>query len=320
MPSISLIITIKNESKSIRALLESIVAQVRLPDEVILIDGGSTDDTEAKVVDFLQSKKSDKVASWQFAFGDLNISQGRNKAISMAQHSLLAITDAGCVLDVHWLQELEKTFIESKAKQNDEVVVAGFYAGDPKNGFERAVVPYVLVMPDQVDERSFLPATRSMLLPKSVWQELGGFDEKLQVSEDFAFAKKIVTRYGQTKIIFCETAVVYWRPRSSIWSFFKMIFKMAEGDIRAGIYRGKVKLLFGRYIGGLLILAATLKSGRDHGWIVLLFGLGCYVLWSVLKNKKYAEEGWYWLPILQLTADMAVLSGSLSGLRYDTSQ
>jgi glycosyltransferase involved in cell wall biosynthesis len=317
MSKISLIITVKNEAATITDLLSSIVRQVRLPDEVVIVDGDSTDQTTEKVYQFIEdSKRKQDVLSWQVISQPSNISQGRNLAISRATYELLAITDAGCTLEENWLAELEKSYLSSKKAQGTEVVVAGYYRGAPQSSFEAAVVPYVLVMPDQINPESFLPATRSMLLPKNIWQELGGFDEHLQVSEDYAFAHAIVKKYGPQKIVFCETAIVNWRPRSNLQAFYAMIFKMAEGDIRAGIVRGKVKLLVGRYLGGGLILLAVLKGMSWLGLGVLVGGVIAYLVWAIFKNKKYLGDGWYWLPILQITADMAVLLGSLSGLGY----
>lgn len=315
MPNISLIITVKNESHSIESLLTSIVAQTRLPNEVVIVDGGSTDDTVSKVRVFI---KKEKTRNWQVESKQLNISQGRNWAIRLAKHELTAITDAGCILDNNWLKELENCFLSAQKTQKTDVIVAGYYQGDPHSTFEQAVVPYVLVMPDQVKADTFLPATRSMLLPKKIWQAVGGFDESLQVSEDYAFAHAVLKKYGQQQMVFCPTAIVKWRPRSNLKDFYRMIFKMAEGDIRACMYRGKVKLLFGRYMGGLLILAATLKSGNAKGWVLLAVGLVLYLLWSIFKNKKYVADGWYWLPVLQLAADVAVMAGSVSGVWYES--
>ena len=44
---VSLIATVLNEGSEIRRLMESIAAQTRQPDEVIICDGGSTDNTAA---------------------------------------------------------------------------------------------------------------------------------------------------------------------------------------------------------------------------------------------------------------------------------
>ena len=42
---VSVIATVLNEGPAIRRLLDSLVAQTRAPDEVVIVDGGSSDDT-----------------------------------------------------------------------------------------------------------------------------------------------------------------------------------------------------------------------------------------------------------------------------------
>ena len=46
-PPVSLVMTVLNEAASLDALLASIAAQTTRPDEVIVVDGGSTDGTVA---------------------------------------------------------------------------------------------------------------------------------------------------------------------------------------------------------------------------------------------------------------------------------
>jgi len=42
---VSVIATVKNEAQTVHRLLDSLAAQTRPPDEVIIVDGGSTDET-----------------------------------------------------------------------------------------------------------------------------------------------------------------------------------------------------------------------------------------------------------------------------------
>lgn len=304
MAKVTIVITVLNEESSISELLRGLEKQTLQPREVIIVDGGSTDETVNLIKDF--NKKSNINITLFIKKG--NRSLGRNLAIKKAKTNLIAITDAGCVPNPNWLEELIKT-----QKETNSPVIAGYYAGEATTRFEEAVIPYALVMPDKVNPDNFLPATRSMLLQKKVWENLGGFDENLSENEDYDFAKRI--KKNGINIAFAKNAVVIWQPRSNLKSFFKMILKFARGDIQARILRPKVILIFARY---LLLLLATVVILKFSDWrSVLQLWTPVFVLYSICaidKNVRYTPRGWYYLPVLQITSDVAVMIGSLLGI------
>ena len=57
MEKVSLIIPLKDEEKSVQALIDSISVQTVLPDEVIFVDAGSEDKTRAIIEDNLSKLK-----------------------------------------------------------------------------------------------------------------------------------------------------------------------------------------------------------------------------------------------------------------------
>src|SRR3989338_7358403 len=153
---ISFIATIFNEEKTIEVFLTSVLSQSILPDEIILVDGGSTDATVEKV----QNAKF-KVQNYNVKFKIIvkrgNRSVGRNEAITHARGDIIVCSDAGCELDKDWIKHITKPF-----KDMSVDVVAGYYKGKSQTIFQKCLIPYVLVMPDRVDLNNFLPATRSM--------------------------------------------------------------------------------------------------------------------------------------------------------------
>ena len=152
----TLIVTVLNEEDSIGKLIESIVFQTKLPDEVIIVDGGSTDKT-LSVISSLKSQTSNKGIKIKVIVKKGNRSVGRNEAIRISKGDVILITDSGCTLDSKWVENISKPF---KDKAVD--VVAGYYKGTFRNIFEKSLIPYVLVMSDKVNEKEFLPATRSV--------------------------------------------------------------------------------------------------------------------------------------------------------------
>lgn len=309
----SIITTVFNEAENIELLLSSMIAQHLRPLEVVLVDGGSSDSTVELAKTYLQlgngKKPQQKDGVWQIINSDIlfkiatkkgNRSVGRNYASELAQNDWLAVTDAGCILDKNWLREL----VRAAEGENKPQVVAGYYAADPLNAFEEAMVPFVLVMPDKVNEKDFLPATRSMLVKKSLLQKVGGFDESLSDNEDYALAKKM--KKSGAVFAFAGKAVAIWIPRKTWREFWTMIFRFARGDAFSGIFRPKVLTIYGRY----LFLAWVFTVDPRSSFLMFLI----YLYWAYAKNRRYAPHGWYYLPPLQVVSDWAVMLGTISGL------
>lgn len=304
MKKVSLICTTYNEEATVEFLLSALATQTHLPNEVIITDNHSTDLTRQIIKKYIRLYPN---LHLQLIEKKGNRSVGRNAAIAASQFEVIAITDAGCVPAKDWLEQLLLTYESTKSP-----VIAGYYKGTPHSNFEEAVVPYALVMPDRVNENRFLPATRSVLLEKKVWQDLGGFDEQLTLNEDYPFAKKIVAAGYQ--ISFARKAVVAWVPRKNLAEFATMIERFAQGDAQAGILRPKVTFLFFRYLL-LLVLEAIILYYTDwkNAVALLLVLFVLYSLWAIEKNRKYVKKGWYWLPVLQYTADVMVMIGTMKG-------
>jgi glycosyltransferase involved in cell wall biosynthesis len=303
----SLVCTVLNEEKTINSFLESVFNQSKLPDEIIITDGGSTDNTISEISSFIFPQRKN-VPNIKLLFKNGNRSVGRNEAIKKSTGDIILISDAGCVLDKNWVKNILAPFADKKID-----VVAGYYKGAPKNIFEKCLVPYVLVMPDKINKNEFLPATRSMALRKSVWEKLKGFNEKLSHNEDYAFANKIKEK--GFKIAFSKSAIVYWFPPKNIFNSFKMFFRFALGDAQARIFRDKVVFIFLRYIFAacLIFLIPIIKSSY-YDLVLLITGL-FYLAWSIQKNYKYVNniKACLYLPILQLSSDLAVILGTSIG-------
>jgi len=302
---VSCVCTVFNERQTVGQLIESLTKQKTLPSEMVIVDGGSTDGTWAHLQELAKQQ-------WPFMLKCIqkkgNRSVGRNIAIASAHHETICITDAGCIPNRDWISELL-----AARQQSEQSVIAGYYKGRSNNPFEQAVIPYALVMPDSVNSDTFLPATRSMLIQRTLWKQMGGFDESLSDNEDYAFARRLQQK--NIPIGFAPRAVVVWQPRSTLRSFWTMIFRFARGDAKAGLWRPKVALIFARYI---FLVGLTIWMIVENMLALLAITLSIcatlYVYWAIQKNIRHVSQGWYWLPVLQITADGAVMSGTVSGI------
>src|SRR3972149_5758038 len=114
---VSVIATVLNEEGSIARLLDSLVAQTRRPDEVIVVDGGSRDRTVEIVFSYF-----DRLPIRLLVRNDCSIAQGRNAAIASAQEEIIASTDAGVRLAPNWLADLVGPLEEGSCE-----VTSGFF-------------------------------------------------------------------------------------------------------------------------------------------------------------------------------------------------
>src|SRR5512147_401415 len=122
---VSLIITVLNEARSLPTLLDSIAAQTRQPDEVIVCDGGSSDNT----IELLRAER--RFPLHVIERPGSNISQGRNAAIAAAAGDVIASADAGVRLDPKWLEKLIEPLTPSltlpRSGEQGRAVCAGFF-------------------------------------------------------------------------------------------------------------------------------------------------------------------------------------------------
>lgn len=270
---LSLIVTVFNEATTIENFLFSCQQQTLKPDEILIVDAQSTDDT----VNIIKNFAKNSSLTIRIFIKKGNRSVGRNLAVTKSRGQWLAITDAGCVLDKNWLKELKL-----KQQEHHALVVAGYYRGSAKSAFQEASVPYFLVMPERVKESEFLPATRSMLIKKSLWKKMGGLNEALIYNEDYQFANRLKNQ--GVKIAFTKKALVYWLPPTTFKQFCQKIYNFAKGDAQSALIRPKVYLIFGRYLifFGILLFFPN---------FYLIFSLmTIYLFWAIIKNFRYCPR------------------------------
>ncbi|MDP2937568.1 MAG: glycosyltransferase, partial [Dehalococcoidia bacterium] len=179
---VTLVCTVLNEEATIAPLLDSILAQTRPPDEVIIVDGGSRDRT----VEVLRAYQ-DRLPLQVLLRPGANISTGRNAAIKAATSEVIACTDAGVRLSPNWLESLAGCF----DRRPRPGLACGFFAADPRTAFEAALGATSLPNIDEIDPARFLPSSRSVAVLRAAWESVGGYPEWLDYCEDLVFDFKM---------------------------------------------------------------------------------------------------------------------------------
>lgn len=306
--NISFITTVYNEENTILDFLNSLLLQTELPNEIIIVDGGSTDSTREKISD-LKGKLKHYQGKFLFLVKKGNRSVGRNEAIKLAKGEIIVSSDVGCVLDKNFIKKITGPF---KNKRID--VVSGFYYPITTTVFEKCLAAYTCVMEDKVQPENFLPSSRSIAFRKSAWVNVGGYPEELDTCEDLVFDRKL--KKAGYSFYFCKDAFVYWPQRHTLKEALFQFYSYAKGDGEALYIRPQTPLLFLRYTLGLILFAIFIVSKSYILLITLVLSLILYILWAVNKNHRYVKN-WralYLLPLLQFSADIAVLFGFGRGI------
>jgi len=223
---LSLCITVRNERESLVPLLESLFAQSRAPEEIVIVDGGSTDGTVELLQTFAVKHREIRV----IARRDINIAKGRNVAIENAHYGYIAWADGGVDYPQDWLASL----IRPLENDPDVDIVSGYFEPRPETLFEESVGAMLYPNLDMVDWSRFLPSCKSVAFKKRVWEELGGFAEWLPrgIGEDTHFFLR--AREASYRFASAPDATCYWRPRRNFAELFRQYFAYSRGAFVSG--------------------------------------------------------------------------------------
>lgn len=325
--TVSLIFTVKNEADALPRLLDSIAAQTRAPDEIVVVDGGSTDATLDVLYARAQTLPLQIISS-----PGANISQGRNIAIRAARGDIICATDAGVRLEPEWVAELVKPFdrrpttddgSSAVSSQRSAVVdvVSGFFVPDPHGVFEIALAATTLpVLRDIVPER-FLPSSRSVAFRKRAWEQVSGYPEWLDFCEDLIF--DLALRRAGFRFAFAPRALAHFRPRANLRAFFKQYYQYARGDGKANLWFLRHVIRYVTYLVAAPLCLALVGLGiRDWRLSVLGFGFfGMFFtaykrLLPMLRDLSASEKlrALIWVPIIRVTGDVAKMIGYPVGI------
>jgi glycosyltransferase involved in cell wall biosynthesis len=310
IPPVSLVITVLNEARQLPELLESISRQTLRPDEVIVVDGGSTDGTLE-----LLSRWTDHLLVQVLSVPGANISTGRNAGIATARNRLIAVTDAGVRLDSSWLEKLIAPLCQDLTPVD---VVGGFFVPDPRSTFEVALAASTLPDVGEIDPERFLPSSRSFAFRKSLFVSGVRYPEWLDFCEDLVF-DMAAQEFGAT-FAFQPDAIVRFRPRSSIQTFWRQYYQYARGDGKAGLFRRRHLMRYGTY----LVLLPSLFLVRSWRWRALgLLGASIYMqapIRRIWKRERPTPLRFLMLIVLagflRAVGDVAKMAGYPAGLRW----
>jgi glycosyltransferase involved in cell wall biosynthesis len=296
---VSLVATVKDAGPHVAEFVASVRAQTRPPDELVVVDGGSTDGT----LEVLRETPELTLIEEPGA----NIARGRNVAVRAASHDLIAVSDADCVLAPDWLERLVRPL------ERGADVSMGFYRPLAESFFEACAAAVSIPEPGEIREATFMPSARSVAFRREAFESAGGYPEWLDLGEDMYLNHRWRERGVRMELV--ADAVVFRRPRPDLGSYWRQFTGYARADAQAGMHPGRHAVRFAVYGA----LAVALASGRRGLVFAAVLAGAAYAArplrraLSRIEDPRQRAAAVAAVPALMAVNDLAKMVGFLSG-------
>lgn len=288
LPFVSIIVPARNEAGYIERCLTTLQYQSypRQQYEIILVDNGSVDDTI-----LIGRKYADIVLSVQ----GVHVSGVRNFGAKNARGSIYAFIDADCAADFSWIQNAVNLIQET-------LCICGSRCRVPADGtwVEGA---WVGAIPTERYEAVYINSG-NLVVPASIFNSLGGFNEKLVTGEDYEFCLRAsnhvriisdpgvgVAHYGYPKTLRQFVLREVWHGIGALGTIRQKLFdKPLLGTLVfliticlgvIGLIEGRGTLLIISSLGmlALLVASALYRGGLSSGFLRVFQLLVLYFLY-----------------------------------------
>lgn len=180
----SVVIPLYNKASHIRRTIDSVLAQSVKDFELIIVNDGSTDDSE-KIVKQYHDPRIRLIS--QFNAG---VSTARNRGIKKANYPYIAFLDADDVWDNDFLENIEKLIIDFPGADVYATGIRISRAGKKLEVYKSTIIPshpWQGIMKNFFEclAADFYPiSSSSVCVKKELLEKLNGFDENLKIGED----------------------------------------------------------------------------------------------------------------------------------------
>jgi len=324
-PFVSIIVPVYNGSRTIDALLTSLLALDYPADrhKILIVDNKSTDDTRERIQRYPVTLLEETEIQGSDA--------ARNRGIEAAKGEILAFTDADCVVEPTWLKRL--------LANHEELHWGGFSGSTRAYPSSNLIARYcahakvldlsrqheALFQPDGMGERLcsripvldyrphiplptglINPHTANVAYRRGVFEKIGYFDQKmLPTGGDFDLAWRLQTQ-TDWQIAIVPDAVVYHQHRENLAGFTSMYRSYGGGyAILALKYSSDPERVARQLmVGGLMMMALTIPA---HLLKVLML--------PVKAIGRRPDASFWSEPILELLASLCYSCGKVEVAR-----
>ena len=226
--AISVILPVLNEEDKIGQCLQAVFSQTIKPLEVIVVDGHSIDATVEKAKNF----------PVRIFYEDYHTRAGACQiGVKNSEGFFIAFTDADCIPEINWLENLLKEFDENIVGVGGGIINIG-------EGIWETSINLIsgtfLGSANSVQGRFFkdkryvssISGCNSMYRKDDILG-VGGFDAKLSTAEDTELNRKIL-RLG--KLLYTPNAIILHNPKRGLKEFAKRMHQYGYGRAKGRLW------------------------------------------------------------------------------------
>lgn len=274
----SIITTVYNDEDEILRYLDNMMSQSIEANEIVIVDGGSSDNT----INIIEQQKFNSKIPIKLYKGRYNIAQGFNQGINQCENDWVGITSVGCIYPVNYFECL---FKEISFNNNLDAVYSLIRAAEG-TAFSQVYAKYFC----NLENGEKKATNRGVVIKKSVIAELGYFYENLfYAGEDEEFYQRF-NNYKK-KAICCTSTKVYWKVPMGLKEFLKQTRLYSIGYMQVYTNTLVLKMFKGRikYVGLIfltilsLLISKFFLVGRMLTLLFILLLSYCNLKWC-MKN------------------------------------
>jgi GT2 family glycosyltransferase len=293
-PRLSLVIPVLNAARTLPRTLEALTALAPAPDEIVLVDNGSTDDSAQRLQAFAAAARTKVVLLREPRRG---ASAARNTGARAATGDVVAFTDADCCPRIDWLAALREPLREAGVG-----AVAGRLASTPPRGVVETFSSLFTLQAPTAPARHtrWTPwtggfPTANFAVRRDLLTRLGGFDESVAIyGEDYDLCARLYA--AGAAIVYTPAAVVEHQHRVALRPMLRQAFGFGRSHawlmrrhLRRGLWLTVPRLSLARE---RFPLPVWIEAASPDKTAVAMLALG--LLWRPLLVLAPLYGAWLW--------------------------
>ena len=316
--TVAMVMPVRNEERAIAATLDAVFASTRLPDEIVVADGMSTDATIDAIMAYGERGVPIRIVENE----GLWAGSGRNRAIEATDCEIIILSDFGNRIEPDYVERVAAAF-----EADDTLdVVGGLFRVQARTDFEHCVAAihyfedYTL---DRLPKDELEALVPDVILPgglctsftRRIWSAVGRQPEWLAKGQDKLFSRKVYAYGGKGAIVW--EARLWHHVRGSPRALFLQLFLYGRGNGQMRFLSKHVVKL--AVIYGVLALLVALSPVSWLFPFAAAILLGAYV-WRAGIRKVILVDGqlrsWRLVPVatmVLLVRDIGSLLGHAVG-------